>query len=109
MRKGLLAILILGAIWISAAERGVHAQTAGSTLPPVMCYQVLHTSCATSVGTTTYAFASDGLWISLNGAPFAQVQIGPVVAGVTSLNGKSGALTISTVTSTVPAVSIAVN
>lgn len=106
MRKAVLIGLILAGIWM-AADKRAQAQTP-SVLPPVICYQVLHTSCVVAAGVTTYAFASDGLWISMNGGAFAQIQ--PVSSGlvVTSLNGKTGALTI-TANSASPAVSVSVN
>lgn len=104
MRKAVLIGLVLAGIWAIAAERNTHAQTAGSSLPPVVCYQVLHTSCVTAAGTTTYAFASDGLWISMNGGAFAQVQVGTPVAGVTSWNGQTGAVTYTPPTAPVSSV-----
>ena len=106
MRKAMLIGLILAGIWIVADKRA-QAQTP-SALPPVICYQVAHTSCIVTAGVTTYAFASDGFWISLNGAAFAQVQPASTGFVVTSLNGKTGALTI-TANSTSPAVSVSVN
>jgi hypothetical protein len=42
----------------------------------------LHTACTVTASTTTYCFANDGLWVSLNGAAYAQVA---TPAGVTSL------------------------
>jgi len=93
----LLGVLLAGAGFYRRSE----AQTVTS-----MQYGVPQASCAVAAGKTTYCFTTDsGLWISLNGAAFAQVQMGPVAAGVTSLNGKTGALTITAVSSA-PAVTV---
>ena len=62
-------------------------------------------SCASPrIGTTIYCATLDaGLQWSQNGAAFSQIGA-PAAGGVISINGKSGALTI-TATSTAPAVS----
>ena len=50
--------------------------------------------------TTQYCFASDGLWMSLNGAAYVQLGVA-TPAGVTSVNGKTGAVILgATTTST---------
>jgi hypothetical protein len=49
----------------------------------------LHTACTVTTGTTQYCFAADGLWVSLNGAAYAQIT---VTSGVTSFNGRTGAV-----------------
>ena len=55
----------------------------------------LHATCTVSPVTvpasTTYCFASDGLWQSVNGAAYTQVGI-TAVTGVTSFNGRTGAV-----------------
>jgi hypothetical protein len=49
----------------------------------------LHTSCTVLASTTKYCFAADGLYISLNGAAYAQIA---ATAGVISFNGRTGAV-----------------
>ena len=54
-----------------------------------------HASCPTvAASTSQYCFAADGFWQSLNGA--AYLQIGPSAAGVTSFNGRTGAVVSAT-------------
>ena len=87
MRKTIaLAVLIFLAAflgnWLGDV---VHAQT------PValqLTGNAPHTTCVVTLSTTTFCFASDGLWQSLNGA--AYVQVGAAAAGVTSFNGRTG-------------------
>lgn len=50
-----------------------------------------HTTCNPTVGATSYCFASDGLWVSANGGAFTQIGAA-VVTGVTSFNGRTGAV-----------------
>ncbi len=49
-----------------------------------------HTSCTVVASTTQFCFANDGIWQSINGA--AYVQVAPGTAGVTSFNGRTGAV-----------------
>lgn len=94
MRKYLVLAYILALVLTYWAGRvfKVRAQT---TAPwQVGVSSATHTSCTVVTGTTQYCFASDGLWVSLNGAAYVQVQTGtPVAAGVTSFNGLTGAVT----------------
>jgi hypothetical protein len=59
----------------------------------------LHSVCTVSPITTpassTYCFASDGLWVSVNGGAFTQIGAA-VVTGVTSFNGRTGAVVSAT-------------
>jgi hypothetical protein len=56
-----------------------------------------HTLCTVTPATTQYCFASDGLWMSLNGA--AYVQLGAVApVGVVSVNGKTGVVVLGATT-----------
>lgn len=75
--------------WLSSE---VQAQT---VVPPItiIAPALTHTSCNVTPAATSYCFASDGLWQSLNGA--AYTQLGVAVGGVTSVNGKTGAVVIS--------------
>lgn len=54
----------------------------------------LHTACTTTAGATSYCFASDGLWVSLNGAAYVQVGT-PTGTLVTSVNGKTGTVVLA--------------
>jgi len=71
-----------------------------------------HTSCTITPSQTQVCLASDGLWLSINGAAYVQVQTGTAV-GVTSIsvNGSSPltgaiALTIPSKASTVSTTTI---
>lgn len=86
----LVTILVLTAI-----DRKVHAQ--GASVLQISGTYSAHTACTTTPSQTTICLASDGLWLSLNGSAFAQVG-GVVPVGVTSINGKTGAVTISATT-----------
>src|SRR5579863_126235 len=75
------AFLFVG-VWIGRAQ---------STSPwQVSVSAATHTSCTVTAGLTQFCFASDGLWQSLSGA--AYTQIGGGAAGVTSFNGRTGAV-----------------
>ncbi len=112
-----IAIIVL-AIWLFllvglfAKYQRVEAQST----PLTIVAQLAHTSCpVATVGKTQYCFATDGLWQSLNGAAYTQLGVG--TGGVASLNGKTGALTITAVSSvpvitagsSAPTVTVAVN
>lgn len=64
-----------------------------------------HTSCTLVAGSTQFCFASDGAWVSVNGA--AYVQVGGTTAGVISFNGRTGA--VVPVASDYPAPVLSVN
>jgi len=81
----IIGIFLLG--WIA------HAQSTTSQIGSVVA--ATHTSCIVTASTTQICFASDGLWLSVNGAAYAQVQSGAVVTGVTSFNGQTGAIVYS--------------
>ena len=90
MKKILIAVLFLAICLVAV---GIHAQNPALT-PSTLTIPaaVLHTNCAVSSGATVYCFAGDGLWISLNGAAFTQAGSGGGTAGVTSFNGRTGAV-----------------
>jgi hypothetical protein len=57
------------------------------------------TACVVKAGFTSYCFAFDGVWVSLNGAPF--VQLVASAPPVLSVNGKTGIVVLTgTTTST---------
>lgn len=73
-----------------------HAQT---VVPPItiVAPALTHTSCNVTVGATSFCFASDGLWQSINGAAFVQLGVA-APAGVISVNGKTGVVVLSATT-----------
>lgn len=83
-----LAIAAFSAPWVI----GLRAQT---SVPWQATVTGLHAVCTVSPVTvppsTTYCFASDGLWQSVNGAAYTQVGI-VAVTGVSSFNGRTGAV-----------------
>jgi len=89
MRKYLktVAISIIVIFSWMGIVRYVKAQT---VVPPITIQSTIpHTSCALSTtGTTSYCFASDGLWSSTSGGVYVQLTPG----GVTSFNGRTGAV-----------------
>jgi len=91
----LLSLLVLVALSCLHSSH-VHAQTA--TTPLAITVAGLHTSCLpVAVGVTTFCFASDGLWQSLNGAAYVQLGVS-IIPPVTSVNGKTGAVVLGAVT-----------
>jgi hypothetical protein len=81
----LVLAFILGAL---VKERSVKAQSI-SVLQVSGSY-ASHAACVVVPAQTTACLASDGVWVSLNGAAFAQVGAG--TTGVTSFNGRTGAV-----------------
>lgn len=61
-----------------------------------------HTACTVVPASTQYCFAFDGLWVSLNGAAYVQVQTGTVTAGVTSITINGGTPQTGPVALTIP-------
>lgn len=54
-------------------------------------------TCGVVTGATvTECAATDGLWIAIGTGPFAKVATGATSAGVTSFNGRTGAVVSST-------------
>jgi hypothetical protein len=72
--------------------RPAHAQT----INVPFSYSVgtaTHTSCPAVVASTTqYCFPADGPWVSINGATWQAIPLAAAVAGVTSFNGRTGAV-----------------
>ena len=86
----LLALIVILGILIS---RHVRAQAAGA--PWQVAVSGFHTACTTTASTTQFCFAADGLWQSINGSAYVQIgTLGPIGAPVTSVNGKTGAVTL---------------
>jgi hypothetical protein len=84
-----LLVVLLAAVWRTKA------QIANSN-PWQLTVVGTHTSCAVAVGQTNFCFASDGLWQSLNGAPYVQLTPStPIGTLVTSVNGKTGAVVLA--------------
>jgi hypothetical protein len=67
-----------------------------------------HTACTVTASTTQMCLASDGLWLSINGAAYVQVQTGAVVAGVTSISINGGTPVSGAVSFTVPSKAVSV-
>ena len=89
MRKLLLAVAILAGIIIGQQLHVVKAQSGN---PLQMQVSGVHTACTVTAATTSFCFATDGLWQSLNGAAYTQL-------GGTA----SASLTVNGVTKTLPA------
>jgi hypothetical protein len=93
-------LLVVALIAFAAAFAGnwlsntVHAQT---TVALQLTGNAPHATCTVTTGQTTYCFASDGLWQSLNGAAYVQLGVAPP-AGVISVNGKTGIVVLSATT-----------
>ena len=87
----LLAILI-SAYAIYSGHSVARAQVANSPYS----YSVgpaTHTSCPAVVATLTmYCFPADGPYVSINGAAWQPIPLTSGVAGVTSFNGRTGAV-----------------
>jgi hypothetical protein len=101
MRNVLLAIAL--ALLIGWA---IGAQTV--TAPPLQIgvpNASSHTSCTVTASMTQLCLASDGLWVSVSGAAYVQVQTGtPVAAGITSIKVCNLANTVCNSPNTGPAV-----
>jgi selenophosphate synthetase-related protein len=91
--SAIIGIFLLGT-WIG------HAQSTTSQIGSVVA--AAHTSCTVTASTTQVCFATDGLWLSVNGAAYVQVQTGAVVAGVTSIAVNGGTPQTGVVSLTIP-------
>ena len=89
MKRNWSALAIV-AILLCCVGVLVRGQT---TAPWQVSVSGAHTLCTTlsPLGQATYCFASDGLWVSLNGAAYTQVGV-VAVTGVSSFNGRTGAV-----------------
>lgn len=110
-----IAIMILAIFfWAIPSQQ---AQTV-SPNPITIQSSITHTSCPVAIaGVTQYCFASDGLWVSVNGGVFSQLGVQPLpgvssvtvcnLSGVTCGAPQTGVVSINipskvTVTSTAP-------
>ncbi len=116
MTKILAVLMLAYCVFLVVLAWPLHNPVEAQSTPLTIVAQLAHTSCpVATVGKTQYCFAIDGLWQSLNGA--AYTQLGAGTGGVASLNGKTGALTITAVStapvitagSSAPTVTVAVN
>jgi hypothetical protein len=76
----MLVSMLFGALTYKEVSKVAFAQ---STAPLSITVVGVHTSCTVAASTTTFCFASDGLWQSLSGA--AYVQLGAAISGVSSI------------------------
>jgi hypothetical protein len=81
-------LILLGA----ASLPNVSAQNPTLT-PYQFAVSAPHTNCVVIASQTNYCFASDGPYVSIAGA--AYVSMLSASAGVTSFNGRTGAVTLS--------------
>jgi len=90
MKRNWLLVTLAVVLWSLAFIMGGRAQ---ATAPWQVTVSGAHTLCTTlsPLGEATYCFANDGLWVSLNGAAFTQIGV-VAVTGVTSFNGRTGAV-----------------
>lgn len=91
-------LLVLAVVFVLGAWTG--AQSTTSQIGSVVA--ATHTSCVVAVSTTQLCFATDGLWLSVNGAAYVQVQTGTVVTGVTSIAVNGGLAQTGAVALTIP-------
>jgi hypothetical protein len=82
----LLAIAVFSVPWVINLRAQAPVPAQFSVIPAT-----LHTACTVIATTTSYCFASDGLWVSLNGAAYTQIGV-VAVTGVSSFNGRTGAV-----------------
>lgn len=93
-RASFFVVAVLGVVnlvmLLSQVRQPVFAQTPNNPWQ-FSVSSATHTSCTTTASTTTFCFASDGVWQSLQGATFTQVGV-VQATGVTSFNGRTGAV-----------------
>ena len=88
--KIILALLLILALGSGGRTQTASAVTTQGGGP--------HTTCLTPVaGSYFFCVATDGVWVSNNGAAYFQV-VAPAASAVTSVNGKTGAVTIAATT-----------
>jgi hypothetical protein len=115
MRKTIVIAAIGCVLLLSVVSLKIHYVHAQSINPWQVSVVGAHTLRTVTVATTQYCFASDGLWMSLNGAAYVQLgavgpqgPVGPIgltgppgpigVSSVTSVNGKTGAVILGATT-----------
>ena len=97
----LIAAAVILTVTVVQQITPAHAQNPALTPYQFSVSNVTHTSCTVLASTTQYCYASDGPYVSINGAAYVSMLPGPAAA-VTSFNGRTGAilLTDGDVTST---------
>lgn len=109
-----VVILLVGMALVLAHQRASAAQAITPLTPAQFSGTGVHTSCQISpTGQSNLCLAGDGAWLSVNGAAYVQIgaagapgpagPAGPAGAqgppgpagGVTSVNGKTGAVTLT--------------
>jgi hypothetical protein len=102
----ILAAVALAASYLWSQSSGVITLPAPPTTIAGCAWPAAPNSVTAGTQTCIYGTAaSPGLAIAVNGGAFVAVPMGQATAGVTSLNGKTGALTV-TATATAPAVTV---
>lgn len=91
----IVAILIIGVYYVSA-------QTPAPPWQVGVPNASAHTICTVTAGVTQMCLASDGLWLSINGAAYVQVQTGVAAVGVTSVTANGVKMTGDVVLPTIP-------
>lgn len=90
--SGLLVIAVVALLGTFIGLRRAHAQT----ISVPFSYSVgtaTHASCpAVQVGITQYCYPSDGPYVSILGAAWQPIPLTAAAAGVTSFNGRTGAV-----------------
>lgn len=91
----LVAVILVGAgVWIYATPAAAPPQNSGVA---VIWATSPHTNCpAPAAGASLWCLGSDGLYLSVNGGTLTQVSLGG--GGVTTVNGKSGVVVLTAVT-----------
>lgn len=96
--KRLFAIAVIFFVgWCVGAQSFAPPSQIGGALNPGP-----HTSCTVTASQTQICLASDGLWLSINGAPYVQVQTGTAVVGVTSISVNGSAPLSGAISLTIP-------
>lgn len=88
MKKAALVTLLCSLCFVLGV-RGRNNPPQNPALTPgywTVSASVSHTNCPVTAGLTTYCYAGDGLWVSLNGAALVQLGAG----GVTSIAVNGG-------------------
>lgn len=92
MRKAVIVVLFVCTLaFVSGWVLGI--ARAQSVVPPItiLAPSLTHTSCVVTTGTTSFCFASDGLWQSINGGAFTQLGGAGGVTSVTVCNAAGAA------------------
>lgn len=80
----------------------VRAQTLAPPWQAGVPNAATHAACTVAVGMTQMCLASDGLWLSVNGAAYAQVNTGGTIVGVSSISVNGSAPLSGAISLTIP-------